>query len=147
MKADPREIYYRILDAGYSPAQACGILGNIPQESGFVVDVLGFDKTGSYGLCQWLGVRKKALFAFAKQLGKLPGDPLVQVDFLLYELQTTERTADRLLRQCQSPSGAAHCFSRWFERPAKRFAHNDKRAAYAEQFSREFFPTRCPADE
>ena len=138
--ADPRQVYDRIRAAGYSHAQACGILGNIQQESAFRCAVEGYDGTGSYGLCQWLGSRKKALQAFAKAQERPMCDPMTQVEFMLHELQHAERQAGRLLGQCTTAAGAAWCFSRWYERPSKSAAHNEKRASYAERYANQFGP-------
>lgn len=138
MIANPRQIYDRIRAAGYSHAQACGILGNMEQESGFRVSVEGFDGTGSYGLCQWLGSRKAGLRAFAKERGKPMSDPLVQVDWMLKELNTTERLAAGKLRACSTHASAALAFSRYYERPHKDYAHNDKRMKYAAHWAQEF---------
>ena len=135
--ATVRLIYARLREDGWSHAQACGILGNIAQESGFRTTVLGFDQTGSYGLCQWLGPRKRALFQFARERGVDVADVLMQVEFLLHELRTTEQAAARHLRGCLTPAAAALSFSKSFERPHPDFAHNDRRIRYAEQYAKD----------
>jgi len=137
MKASPRLVYERLRSHGWSPAQACGILGNIRQESNFETCALGFDGTGSYGLCQWLGGRKEALRRYAESHGFAVDDPVVQVDFIHYEMVTSEARAGARLQCCKTPGGAAVSFSRNFERPHKDFAHNDKRIRYANSFHRE----------
>lgn len=136
-----QELAYGLLrDDGWSHAQACGIMGNIMQESGWETKALGFDKTGSYGLCQWLGPRKRALFQFAGYRNLAVHEVKTQIEFLCHELRTTEHTAGKMLKECTTPTQAALCFSRWFERPAARFAHNDKRIRYAVEYHDQFRP-------
>lgn len=137
MKASPRRIYQRLRGHGWSHAQACGILGNIRQESNFDTAALGFDGTGSYGLCQWLGGRKSALKRYAESKGMHLDDPMLQIDFLHHELLTSEARAGARLQCCKTPGGAAVSFSRNFERPHKDYAHNDARIRYAVAFAKE----------
>jgi hypothetical protein len=138
VKAEPKAIYDRIRTAGYSHAQTCGILGNIEQESSFETDSLGFDGSGSFGLCQWLGLRKEALRKFADAAGKPLSDTMMQVDFMLHELAHNERKAAKWLKECKTSTEAAVCFSRWYERPHKMYSYNDRRIAYAMQFDKKF---------
>ena len=140
MKSNPRFIYNRLRSRGLTHAQACGVLGNIQQESGFETDVLGFDHTGSYGLCQWLGPRKRALEAFSKRTESSMANPLTQIDFIFHEFDTTEKRAGLKLRECDTPGGAALCFSKYYERPHKDYAHNDQRCTYARQWDAFFQP-------
>ena len=135
--ATVRAVYVRLREEGWSHAQACGMLGNIAQESGFRTTVLGFDQTGSYGLCQWLGPRKRALFQFARERGVSVTEVQTQVEFLLHELRTSEQAAARHLRGCLTPAAAALSFSKYFERPHPDHAHNDRRVRYAEQYAKD----------
>lgn len=59
-----------------------------------------------------------------------------QIDFLLHELGTTEQTAARHLRGCATVTAAARAFSKYFERPHPKFAHNDRRIRNAERDAR-----------
>jgi hypothetical protein len=130
-EATARTVYNIICSAGYSAEQACGILGNIQQESNFSTDVLGFDRTGSYGLCQWLGPRKQQLMNYAKKNAVSPDRPTIQAKFIVQELRTTESRANAELLRAKTPEEAAVAFSKWYERPADKYAHNDKRRHYA----------------
>lgn len=133
------ETAYSILrNDGWSHEQACGIMGNIRQESDWHTQILGFDKTGSYGLCQWLGPRKQALFQFAGHRALPVHAVATQIEFLCQELRGTEKAAGLRLRNCNTVKSSALAFSRWFERPAARYAHNDKRIAYAENYHHQF---------
>jgi len=53
---------------------------------------------GGYGLLQWTGPRRRQFEAFAQQRGVNPSDWNTQLDFLSYELGTTESRAAGLLR-------------------------------------------------
>ena len=64
------------------------------------------------------------------------GTVTTQVDFLLHELGTTEQTAARRLRDCVTATDAALAFSKYFERPHPKFAHNDRRIRNAERYER-----------
>jgi hypothetical protein len=136
MKADPKLVYQRLLTKGLTPAQACGVLGNMQQESNFQTQVLGFDGTGSVGLCQWLGPRKAGLAAFAKRTGRALTDWTAQVDWIFVEFNQGEHRAYHKLLLAKTPSEAAVEFSRHFERPAAKYANNQNRMAWAERFYR-----------
>lgn len=58
------EIWDGLINYGFSEEQAAAIIGNMCLESGF--DATVTNGIGAYGLCQWLGTRKKQLFVFAK---------------------------------------------------------------------------------
>lgn len=139
-QASPRVVYNRLRSNGLTHNQACGVLGNIQQESNFETAVLGFDKTGSYGLCQWLGSRKAHLIRYAAQHDSNPANQLLQTDFIAEEFRTTETRARDKLKATTTVREAALAFSKYYERPSKRYAHNEKRVAYAERFAREFAP-------
>lgn len=111
-------VYRRLIELGYSPAQAAGIIGNLKQESGQRLDpnVVG-DKGTAFGIAQWRGPRYEALQRFARDAGKDWRDPVLQTDFIDYELKNSERRAGDLLRSAQTPEEAAKAFIA-FERPA-----------------------------
>ena len=134
--ADSRAVYGRLVQKGLTPAQACGVLGNMKQESCFQTDALGFDGTGSLGLCQWLGPRKAGLIAFAKRTNRAPTDWTAQVDWLFIELGTTETRAYHHLLLARTAKEAAVAFSTHFERPAAKYANNINRTLWAERFLR-----------
>lgn len=111
-------VYRRLIELGYSPAQAAGVIGNLKQESGFNLDpnVVG-DKGTAFGIAQWRGPRYEALQNFARSAGKDWRDPVLQTDFIDYELKNSERRAGDLLRSARTPEEAAKAFIA-FERPA-----------------------------
>ena len=107
---------------GLSNAQIAGVLGNFSQESGFnprvneggvVGSPLG---RGGYGLGQWTGGRQSNLVSFAKKRKMDPGDPALQSQFLVSELQGPEKAALQSLRGAVSPEQSALVFRRDYER-------------------------------
>jgi hypothetical protein len=103
-------------------AQIAGVLGNFSQESGFNPRVNEGGAVGSplgkggYGLAQWTGGRQTNLVNFAKQRKKDPGDPSLQADFLISELEGPERSSLESLRGAVSPEQSALVFRRDYER-------------------------------
>lgn len=135
MKADPKAVYQRLRAKGLTHAQACGILGNMQQESSLDTAILGFDKTGSIGLCQWLGPRKAGLIAYAKRTNRQPTDWTAQVDWIFVEFNTTEARAFSKLLLARTPKEAAIAFSTYYERPAAKYANNVNRVGWAERYA------------
>lgn len=139
MTANPRDVYDRLTKKHMlSPIIACAILGNIQQESNFKTTTEGFDGTGSTGLCQWLGARLAYLKKCALNYKTDWRDWETQVDFIKAELLTTEILAWRKLRIARTVEEATLAFSKYYERPSSKYAHNDKRVAYAKSFYSEF---------
>ncbi|MEN6293782.1 MAG: phage tail tip lysozyme, partial [Methanobacterium sp.] len=139
--------YEYFIQKGLTPAQASGIVGNLVQESGLQLDtqVEGFDKTGSYGIAQWLGNRKTNLIKFAEKAGKTHSDFSTQLDFVWHELNTTEKKAFNKLQTAKSPEEAALAISKYYERPSEKYAHNEKRINYANQFYSQFGNEAIPS--
>lgn len=123
-------------EKGYRPEIALGIIGNLMQESGSRIDIsaIGFDGTGSFGAAQWLGSRKKKL----KEIRPDDYDTLRgQLEFIDWELNNTEKRAASKLRESKTIQEAAMNFSKYYERPHKDYAHNDKRVNYAKNLAKE----------
>jgi len=116
-------------------AQIAGVLGNFSQESGFNPRVNEGGAVGSplskggYGLAQWTGGRQTNLVNFAKQRKKDPGDPSLQADFLISELEGPERSSLDSLRGAVSPEQSALVFRRDFERAGNPKDENRFKAA------------------
>ena len=94
-------IDYFIKYGGYTPEQASAIAGNLQVESGFNTNIVG-DKnlsTPSIGIAQWRESRLQKLKSYAKQKGKPWNDLNLQLSFVIYELRTTHKNADSLIRQ------------------------------------------------
>lgn len=73
-----------LINRGFTKIQAAAIVGNMWAESTFNPTAIG--SGGDFGLMQWLGVRKKALAAYAKKRKSSMTNLTVQLDFIKYEL-------------------------------------------------------------
>lgn len=129
--------------AGLSREAAAGIVGNLHWESGGLNTQArnprdGRDGSDSIGLAQWNSSRANALKEFANAQGKDWHDHNVQLEFILRELQTTERAAYDRLVNAKSPEEAADIFAQYFLRPARdedgRIHGIDQRRNRARQF-------------
>lgn len=120
----------RLKSAGFSDAQAAGIIGSLMQEDTGLNPAAVNSKSGAAGIGQWLGSRAKqfqSMFGHSVAQGTF-GE---QVDFMLQELKTTERTADQRIRMAQTPAQAAEIHAREYERPGSAEANIARRQAYA----------------
>ena len=87
---------------GLSRDQAAGLVGNLMRES--TLNPTAVNKgSGAYGLAQWLGSRKKALFT---RYGNAPTFDQ-QLDFIWHELNTTHKNGLRHLKNSKGFSDAA----------------------------------------
>jgi peptidoglycan hydrolase-like protein with peptidoglycan-binding domain len=130
----------RFLAAGWSMEQACGILGNIQNESAFNPAAPG-DGGAAYGLCQWHRDRQAA---FRARMGRAIQGSTVeqQADFISFEmLQGTEQLAGRRLKTATSPEQAADIVCRDYERPADKDGQSRKRMQSARAFFAAFAAT------
>ncbi|WP_280396336.1 phage tail tip lysozyme [Nocardia brasiliensis] len=126
--AEAREMVYRYLRDKYDmpPAQAAAIVANIEQESTFDPDAYSGEEEDSYGLCQW---RDRSVDEDGNPVGRLarleafaanrPGgieNWQVQVDFIIDELHSTEKDANRHFMAAADAPAAAEAFDRYYER-------------------------------
>jgi hypothetical protein len=81
---------------------------------------------GGFGLAQWTGPRRRELEAFAESRGKPVSDMDTQLDFLMTELQGSEKRAAQKIFGAQDTGGAAVAIVNDFLRPAEE--HRTKRA-------------------
>ena len=98
------------MDKGLTDYQAAGLVGNLMRESGMNPQALN-KGSKAYGLAQWLGPRKKALFA---RYGNNPS-PENQLDFIWSELNSTHRNGLRHLRSSKSAEEAARNAMGYYE--------------------------------
>lgn len=121
-----------LIDRGMSPQVADAFVMNFQDESGLNP---GINETnpivpgsrGGYGLAQWTGPRRKALEAYAAQVGKPVSDMGTQLDFLMTELQGPEAAAYKAIQAAPDTGGAAAAIVNNFLRPAE--ANRAKREA------------------
>lgn len=115
------------VNKGLTVNQARGIYGNIMQESGGNLNIVSRDGYNSYGIVQWTGPRKVALF---NKYGTRP-TLQQQLDFIWEELNTTHRSALSGLRNSNTVEEATRVFMDKFERPNKKYANFERRLRYA----------------
>lgn len=127
------------MGGGYTAEQACGIIGNLIQESkiagnvsssavkdkkGNVVDIspIAENPTNSaYGIAQWNPAnpsenRFRNLVNYAKQHQLSYESLWAQLNFIKYELATYSYFGDGQLRQCDTVKEAAQVFDKLYER-------------------------------
>jgi len=114
-------IYRTLLEAGFSPAGACGIMGSIAVESPDFDSSAVNEKSGAYGLFQWTddGDRKQALKEYCIEHDLSRDSIDAQLAFAIYEIGGADPIAcrlDRLLRETDDAYAAAAEFAVGFER-------------------------------
>ena len=115
-----KQIIIFFTDNGYSKAQAAGIAGNLFEESNFrenAENKAGGGK-GAYGLAQWRSDRQTELFKFANTKGEKRGGLSLktQLEFILQEFESTEKSARNLLKQQSTVEDSARSFGLKYER-------------------------------
>ena len=134
-----RAYTYLTQEKGLEPHVASAILGNFAQESGPQLNVKAYnpDDLGlpTLGLAQWRGDRLEKLKKIAgDRANTLEG----QLDFMMWEFRNTEKRAFKKLQEASSLEEATLAFSKYYERPHKDYAHNDKRINYAREIYNTF---------
>jgi hypothetical protein len=90
MTLDEREtfVYQSLINAGYTPARACGILGNIAVESPDFDPSAFNEKSGASGLFQWTddGDRKQTLKDYCREHDMQWDSAKGQISFAVYEI-------------------------------------------------------------
>lgn len=125
--------YQRLISKGWAPHQAAGIVGNLQAESGAGLNTQarnagdGTDGSDSIGIAQWNGRRAQALKSFAAAQGTDWHDFDTQIDFIDYELRSSERAAGENLARSTNAEEAAAAFT-GYERPAGWSASNARGA-------------------
>ncbi|QTD90831.1 phage tail tip lysozyme [Burkholderia anthina] len=126
-----RYLLGRLKEAGYTDAQAAGVVGSLMQES--QLDPTAVNKaSGNAGIAQWGKARGAQ---FEKQFGHSLAQSTFgeQVDFMLWELKNTEKQADQRIRMAKTPEFAAEVHSREYERPGAAEANIARRQQYARE--------------
>ncbi len=124
----------RFIEMGYPEHVADGLVGNILQESGGGIDTGAVGDNGNaFGMAQWNGPRRKAYLAYAQEKGKDPTDMDTQIEYLDYEMRTSEKDAYDAIMRTTSAEEAARVASEKFWRPG--VPHVQRRMAYARQLA------------
>lgn len=108
------EIRSNLQSRGYNDVQIAGILGSWQQESNFDPTNIN-PKTGAFGLGQWVGSRKAALFSYAQSNNLDPYQILTQIAFFDYEMRSIEGRAFAMLQNATSPTDAVTAMN-YYER-------------------------------
>ncbi len=116
-----RIVYQSLIKAGYSPAGACGIMGNIAVESPDFDPAAVNESGGTLGLFQWndVGDRKQRFKDFCKENAMNWNSIESQLAFAVYELSGADPIACRLddfLKETDNSYAAAAEFTAGFER-------------------------------
>ena len=150
-----RSFYFFTSEAGggFTPEQACGMIGNFCVESGASQNKgdinptarSGFNNENSFGIAQWnpaeaAGNRFGQLQSFASQIGKSYRSLDAQLRFVKFELETQPFLGLGQLRKAKTFKDATVVFQDKYERPNKDLAHTDQRLAYAQEAFRKLGP-------
>ena len=115
---------------GLTKEQGIGIAANLQAESGYRTGEIG-DKGTSMGLAQWHNERMQNLKSWA-ETNKLDYMSVNgQLEFLWYELNTSEKSALNAIKLAKTPEDAAYAFTVKFERPSNSDAKGNDRASIA----------------
>lgn len=101
--------------AGLTPDQAYGVMGNLEVESSLNPASYNPNEK-AIGIVQWEGGRRAALQAFAAARGTSETDLQTQLEFMLHEWQTTESSAYQAIKSAGSPEQAAALDDQYYER-------------------------------
>jgi len=119
------------IDNGYTLQQSAGIVGGLEQVSKFVLYGEGEDQLETIGIANWKtsSPRWKTLVKFSGQFQ--PKNTWktfsIQLQFVLYELRTTQQIANnKLLRttRIRGKDGSAQVFQNYYLKLPKNFAPN-----------------------
>ena len=126
-------IYITLLEKGYSPAGACGILGNMSVENPrFIADL--YSPGGyAYGLFQWMGERITNLKKWCNNRVMYWNRTEGQLAFAIAELEGKDSTAHKIneyLKTTEDPVMAAMEFCAGFERCVGSTGYDDRDGIY-----------------
>ncbi len=126
-------IWDYLLQVGYTESSAAGIMGNLMVESGLdprrvenknggewkTADEVTVDGSTGYGLCQWTyNTRQQGLADLAKSYNKKSSDLVVQLDYMMKEVQQGYTSClPSGLNACKTPEDAATKWCNEFENP------------------------------
>ncbi len=119
---------------GFTKEQAAGIVGNLYAESGLNHSIKQIGGGPGFGLAQWEGPRQAD---FKRVMGKNIEDSteVDQLNFIIWELNNTEKKAKNELLKTKTPEEAAKIFAHKYERMK---VYNKERETYARNFLEEY---------
>lgn len=147
-----KRIYEGLIERGLDHDNALAIMANIGHETGGTYNPstkqIGVGKVSDEdwwkktkagrgtGLVQWDGSRRTDLKKFAEDKGKSWDDMDTQLDFLMHELQGSEKGAYEKLKEAESLEDKTETFMKRFERPGK--PHLEERQEYLKGLIEDF---------
>ena len=134
-KNNEEKIWNFLLDEGFSPAAAAGLMGNMQQESNFKTDA---DNGTHHGIVQWGGERRAALDAYAKSKGKDIDDLQSQLEFMIKEMRSMTFGSHpyRKFIKLTDPVLVSKLFEETFERSGGQ--QMTQRMKYAEEIYKKY---------
>ena len=126
--AGNNKIFYdTFIQAGYTPVQAFGMIGNLIYESAGRGDIKTNAKEiggQGYGAAQWSDpTRKQGLFNFAASKGLSPESAQAQAMYIVHELNTSYSKTNNRLKQAGDVKTAMEIFLKEFENPKAEHQH------------------------
>lgn len=113
--------------------RAAGICGNMDAESRYNPTAVN-PSSKAFGICQWLGPRKKNLKIFAKENQQCVRELDLQLKFLVNELNSSEKSAwTHVTSGSNDVKTATWLFCRWFERPGVTAQEMDSKKGKIEE--------------
>ena len=105
---------------GFTPEQAAAFVGNFAAESRIEPDTLNPNDVGkpAFGLAQWRGARYTGLVNFCATNGLDYKSLQGQLQYSLYELNTTEQSAKGAILSANNLEDAVRAVEKRYERPA-----------------------------
>lgn len=127
-KVDEAYIIQGLTERGLPPHVAEGFAMNMADESGLDAGInernpLVEGSRGGYGLYQLTGPRRKQYEEFARERGTDFSDPDAQLDFLVWELENTEKGAANAIFNTSNSGDAGAAIVNKFLRPAEEHRH------------------------
>jgi hypothetical protein len=119
---------------GVSDTAAAAILGNLQAESSLDPTAVN-KKSGAFGIGQWLGDRKKALFNYSSQNGLDPNSLQTQLQYMWKEIQSGQYGSLATMSG-MTPAQAAVYFESKFEKSGGDL--NSERQGYANGFYNQY---------
>lgn len=135
-KDNKEKVWNYLMDEGFSPAAAAGIMGNMQQESNFNPDA--DNGGGAFGLVQWMGDRQSKLRAYAKERDLEVTNLEIQLSFMIKEMKGMSFGGKSYeeFKKMTDPSEAADIFEKTFERSGA--SQIVQRMKYAEEIYKEY---------
>jgi hypothetical protein len=134
------KVYRFLISKGFTPEQACGIVGNFAVESTPNIDPKADNPNDkgkrSFGIAQWRDTRFDDLRNYAANTNQDYTTLECQLGFFMYELQGNEKKAAAKLRAAKTVAEAAEAFDLHYERSDGSTI--PKRIGYAEDAYRRF---------